>query len=900
MAPMDPPLSVATSDLKSIPIQAQASGELGSIGKSVDSSSSIASVVTPLTGATSSTTSPAPSNLKTNTAQAASAEQGLVDKSGALPIVPTMASVANPLSASTSTITNPVPNQASNPVTSPTTSSNLKTTATPAAVTSELGLLGQSVAPSPSIASVDTPLSIATRDLKITLSQAATSGELGRVAGDALGLLSVPENFWELQQAWAKGKFTDFPVIKLLPADSISQARGAYVAENDTIVLNQDWLAKASSAQVLAVLAEEVGHRLDTRFNSSDTPGDEGELFSRLLLGEIPSTGERGRMASENDAIQVNLANGKTAWAEAADAVDSIVRRTGTAKNDQLAGGSNNDSLFGLAGDDNLTSGAGNDYLDGGAGNDRMEGGSGDDIYIVDSGSDLVLEAAGEGKDTILSTVSLTLSDNIENLDLRTNTDVTGTGNDLDNVIYGGFGVSHLIGGAGNDSLYGRGTNDDHLEGGIGNDYLDGGQGNDLMEGGKGNDTYLVRDSADKVVETEGEGNEWVYATTSYSLGDNVENIQLFGSADGLKATGNSQNNTLIGDKWANSLLAGAGNDYLNGGLGADTMDGGAGNDTYIVDDKGDSIVELGGEGTDWVISTVSHTLGSNVEHLDLRGTTNVEGIGNADDNIIRGNAGNSTLRGGGGNDSLYGRGTGKDTLFGDAGNDYLDGGLGEDTLDGGAGNDTFVVDNAGDQVNEAENSGSDWVIGDISYTLGDNVEGLRLRGGTGAEDLNGSGNGLNNTIYGNAGRNTLNGGGGNDILNGGGGSDTLFGGDGSDLFVINNKEADGFMAMDKVGDFESGNDLLYISRSALNIDPSRLGSGVLKATDFKLVSSTTEGGLNGANGLSSTAAFVFDQTSGILYHNSNGSELGAGDSNPGGIMDLSGAMVKASDIQLI
>jgi hypothetical protein len=93
---------------------------------------------------------------------------------------------------------------------------------------------------------------------------------------------------------------------------------------------------------------------------------------------------------------------------------------------------------------------------------------------------------------------------------------------------------------------------------------------------------------------------------------------------------------------------------------------------------------------------------------------------------------------------------------------------------------------------------------------------------------------------------------------------------------------------------------MLYLSRSALNIDASKLGSGVLKATDFKLVSSTTEGGLNGANGLSSTAAFVFDQSSGILYHNSNGSELGAGDSNPGGIMDMSGAVLKASDIQLI
>jgi hypothetical protein len=63
-------------------------------------------------------------------------------------------------------------------------------------------------------------------------------------------------------------------------------------------------------------------------------------------------------------------------------------------------------------------------------------------------------------------------------------------------------------------------------------------------------------------------------------------------------------------------------------------------------------------------------------------------------------------------------------------------------------------------------------------------------------------------------------------------------------------------------------------------------------------VTSATEGGLNGENGLASTAAFVFDQTSGILYHNGNGAELGAGD-NSAGILDISGADLKASDIQL-
>ena len=168
------------------------------------------------------------------------------------------------------------------------------------------------------MAGVDTPLSVATRDLRAQLAVAAASGDLGRVAADALGLLSVPESLWTLQDAWSAGLFSDFPAITAAPGSAMANARGAYVAETGGILVNQDWLATASESELLAVLAEEVGHHLDARFNSSDTPGDEGELFSRLLLGQLPSVSERTRITSDNDAIQVTLANGTLVSAEAA------------------------------------------------------------------------------------------------------------------------------------------------------------------------------------------------------------------------------------------------------------------------------------------------------------------------------------------------------------------------------------------------------------------------------------------------------------------------------------------------------------------------------------------------------------------------------------------------------
>ncbi|MBS3648666.1 hypothetical protein KEU06_08485 [Pseudaminobacter sp. 19-2017] len=105
-------------------------------------------------------------------------------------------------------------------------------------------------------------------------------------------------------------------------------------------------------------------------------------------------------------------------------------------------------------------------------------------------------------------------------------------------------------------------------------------------------------------------------------------------------------------------------------------MSGGAGNDTYIVGSIGDQTIESAGGGTDTVKSSISWTLASYIERLELQGSGNLNGTGNALANTIRGNSGDNTLKGG-------------------AGNDFLAGALGKDTLVGGAGADTFFFDTA-------------------------------------------------------------------------------------------------------------------------------------------------------------------------------------------------------------
>jgi VCBS repeat-containing protein len=205
----------------------------------------------------------------------------------------------------------------------------------------------------------------------------------------------------------------------------------------------------------------------------------------------------------------------------------------------------------------------GSDLLDGGTGDDSLEGGADDDTYLVDAAGDTVTELAGEGVDTVRSSVSYALGVNVENLTLTQLADdfgqITaqaqmGTGNELDNV---------LIGNDGDNVLYGL----------AGNDMLDGGRGADTMAGGADDDTYVVDSAQDAVLESAGEGNDTVRSLVSYTLGNTLENITLLGVSD-LSATGNDGDNVLTGNAGHNLLTGGAGNDtYVFGrGSGQDVV----------------------------------------------------------------------------------------------------------------------------------------------------------------------------------------------------------------------------------------------------------------------------------------------------------------------------------------
>ena len=183
-----------------------------------------------------------------------------------------------------------------------------------------------------------------------------------------------------------------------------------------------------------------------------------------------------------------------------------------------ITGNEGDNLLSGGAGDDTLVGGAGDDTLDGGPGADRLAGGTGNDLYIVNHVGDLVVEAAGQGIDTVLTSVSYELPDNVEALTLARGAGaINGIGNDLANLITGNEGDNLLSGGAG----------DDTLVGGAGDDTLDGGPGADRLAGGTGNDLYIVNHVGDLVVEAAGQGIDTVLTSVSYELPDNVEALIL-------------------------------------------------------------------------------------------------------------------------------------------------------------------------------------------------------------------------------------------------------------------------------------------------------------------------------------------------------------------------------------
>ena len=480
----------------------------------------------------------------------------------------------------------------------------------------------------------------------------------------------------------------------------------------------------------------------------------------------------------------------------------SRLQAQGGAGRDVLTGGDNADLLAGFRSrglysltddgwratyeldddvEDILSGGGGNDEIVMGVG-DRADGGTGTDnvsvhLWTLDQALNLDLRI---DPFAVLAAAARGSIDNVERI-----TGVALTAHD--DVIWTGM-ARDIFSAGGNDVVYGS-DDRQNIWGDDGDDRVYGGGNVDTVRGGAGDDQLY------------GEA------------GDDV----LYGDTTPLPGR-------LPQPSGADLLDGGDGADRLIGGLGDDILRGGAGDDTAVfasirrvISLPEGGFVVVGDEGADAL---------EGVEYIEVAGDRalliqdalygghlNDPIWGGADADVIFGLAGDDALRGG----------LGDDTLNGGAGNDLLLGQGGDDTLVGGRGDDTYVVTDGGDTIVENGLEGTDTVEAWRAYTLGSNLENLRLMGGV----VGGEGNGLRNTITGNDAANWLFGHGDNDTLDGGDGGDRLYGGEGTDVLV--GGSGDDFLDGGSWGDDMRGGagDDVYVVESAWDTVSELAGEGV-------------------------------------------------------------------------
>ncbi|WP_441279892.1 Ig-like domain-containing protein [Bradyrhizobium sp. 63_E2_N1_3] len=448
-------------------------------------------------------------------------------------------------------------------------------------------------------------------------------------------------------------------------------------------------------------------------------------------------------------------------------------------------------TIAGSALADLITGGGGADSIIGFVGADTVNGGAGTDSVIL-SATSSDLNTAADAQIVNVEAINAASAAAGVVIDLHSQSEgFTITGTTSDDIITGGAGADSITAGGGNDKIIG---------------FI----GADIVNGGAGTDTIVLSATSTGL------------NTATNAQITNVEAVSAASADAGVTIDIHNQSEKFI-------ITGSAFADQIAGGGGADTLIGGLGDDTYIITNTGDTVVENAGEGTDTVQSSVTYTLGTNVENLTLTGTSNINGTGNGVDNVIVGNSGNNILVGLGGADTLdggqgtdtatytasgtgvnvslaTGQGSGGDAqgdilanienLTGSQFNDLLEGDAGNNVLAGGAGIDTVSYAHA-----------SAGVTVSLAVTSAQNTFGAGSDTLTGFENLTGSA--YNDVLTGSSAADVLTGGGGNDVLNGGGGADTLdggagadrlTGGAGNDSFKFNFGEANGDVVTDFAG----------------------------------------------------------------------------------------------------
>jgi Ca2+-binding RTX toxin-like protein len=276
----------------------------------------------------------------------------------------------------------------------------------------------------------------------------------------------------------------------------------------------------------------------------------------------------------------------------------------GTTGSDVLTSTAIGAIINGLAGTDTLTAGAANQILDGGAGADILNdngqtgitlvGSAGNDTFIVSSPNTVITELAGNGTDTIQTSLSsFSLPTNVERLVHTGSESFTATANAAGQMITGGTGADTL-----NDGSFAV-----------------------TLRGSGGADTFTVTNAATTVTEVAGSANSTVDTTlANFSLGANIQNLTYTGSGN-FTGTGNGLANTVTGGAGNDTLSGNGGADTLIGAAGNDSLTGGGGADTFVfkpINPTTNNGVYVAGFGTDVITAFTANMNNANHDILQL------------------------------------------------------------------------------------------------------------------------------------------------------------------------------------------------------------------------------------------------------------------------------------------
>ena len=351
---------------------------------------------------------------------------------------------------------------------------------------------------------------------------------------------------------WLDGGLGDDVIHGGAGNDQYADAHGSntYVLERGW---GQDWFTFGALEGTTVSFEDGIG-RFEVMFSRVGVGIMVSDFFGNALYIPNADDAEYNFLFKFADESSLTLNDVKLLLAEGTDQDDNIVAQGVGA------------TVFAGAGNDRVVGTIGDDFLDGGAGWDRLYGGLGNDTYVVDSGGDVVVEEAGQGHDTIISSVDRWMDAHVEELILIGDAELGGgnelnnkiIGNDRDNKLYGMEGDDWLLGGNGNDMLFG-GDGADVLEGQAGDDRIWGDGGDDRLLGGEGDDFLSGGDGADLIEGGQGDDEIW----------------------------GGDGDDLLYGGEGNDLIFGASGNDFIVGGAGSDTLYGDQGDDVFLFERDG-------------------------------------------------------------------------------------------------------------------------------------------------------------------------------------------------------------------------------------------------------------------------------------------------------------------------